>query len=827
MTGGSRLLTSSDDGSRHRRHQLDGRLEAMTLGAGTQLGRYEIRSKLGEGGMGEVYLTQDTKLDRKVALKILPAEVAAHPDRMKRFVQEAKTASALNHPNIITIYEIEQINSVNLIATEFIDGETLRQRMRNAPLKVSEVLDVATQIASALAAAHAAGIVHRDIKPENIMLRRDGIVKVLDFGLAKLTERLPPASVDTEAPTTFKTDPGTVVGTVIYMSPEQARGMPVDARTDIFSLGVVLYEMVTGCLPFEGSNPSDVLASILSEKEPQPLARYSREVPAELERIVSKALRKEREQRYQTTKDLLLDLQSLRQQLEFEAKLERSTPPDVSGGAIVTAGGGETISEDPDSHSSQTAALSSRRPRSRKAVNSLAVLPLLNASADQDMEYLSDGITESLINNLSQLPRLRVMARATVFRYKGREVDPQEVGRELSVQAVLTGRVLQRENRLIIKVELVHTTDGSQLWGEQYNRQLADIFAVEEEIAHEIAEKLRLKLSSREQKRMAKRYPEKTEAYQLYLKGRYYWNKWTTEGTKRGIEYFQQAITVDPSYALAYAGLADCYGSLTGQGLGLSPAEAFQRARAAAVKALALDDTLAEAHTSLGLIKLNYDWEWSGAEREFKRAIELNPKYPTPYHWYSHYLVVMDRIEESLIVSKRGLELDPLDLEMNAHLAWHHYFARQYHQTIEQCLQTIAMDPNFHETHWFLGWACAQTGQYAKAVDALQKAIALSGGSPEMTAELGYAYAVFGKNDEARKILDELTKLSEREYVSPYCPALISAGLGEKDQALEWLEKAYQKRAAFLIYVGRQPQFDGLRSDPRFADLLRRIGLPQ
>jgi eukaryotic-like serine/threonine-protein kinase len=847
----------------HRRGQLDSRFEAitfreplgcafqhsklklelltaslslMTIATGTQLGRYEIRSQIGAGGMGEVYLAQDAKLDRKVALKILPADVATDRNRMKRFVQEAKAASALNHPNIITIHEVGSSPTVregsstsdetHFIATEFIDGETLRQRMRNAPLKLGVVLDVAAQIASALAAAHAAGIVHRDIKPENIMLRRDGIVKVLDFGLAKLTERVPSDFVDTEAPTSFKTDAGTVVGTASYMSPEQARGLAVDARTDIFSIGVVLYETVTGTLPFEGSTAGEVLAAILSEKEAQPLARYSREVPTELERIVTKAVRKEREQRYQTVKDLLLDLQTLKQQLEFEVRLQRSTPPEGSGGAIVRGGGGTTISEDRGSPQSETPQLSTRSPRSRKAINSLAVLPLLNASADADMEYLSDGITESLINNLSQLPKLRVMARATVFRYQGREVDPQEVGRELGVRAVLTGRVLQRENRLIIKVELVHTADGSQLWGAQYNRQLADIFAVEEEIANEIAEKLRLKLSSTEQKRMAKRYPENTEAYQLYFKGRYYWNKWTAEGTKRAIEYFQQAIAVDPSYALAHAGLADCYSSLTGGGIGLSPAEAFQRARAAAVKALILDDTLPEAHTSLGLIKLNHDWDWSGAEREFKRAIELNPNYPTPYHWYSHYLIVMDRIEESLIMSKRGLELDPLDLEMNAHLAWHHYMARQYDQTIEQCLQTIAMDPNFHETYWFLGWAYARTGQYAKAVDAVQKAIALSGGSSEMTAELGYAFAVSGKNEEARRILSELKELSEREYVSPYFLALIYTGLGEKDQALEWLEKAYQERVAFLIYLGKQPQFDALRSDARFTELGRRVGLP-
>jgi DNA-binding winged helix-turn-helix (wHTH) protein/Flp pilus assembly protein TadD len=465
--------------------------------------------------------------------------------------------------------------------------------------------------------------------------------------------------------------------------------------------------------------------------------------------------------------------------------------------------------------------------RASAALDSIAILPFVNVNANPKSEYLAEGLTESLITNLAQLTNLRVTSRNSAFRYKGRDPDTQTIGRELKVQSVLMGRVTESEDLLTISVELVQTSDDRHIWGAQYFRQPSDLFAALETIAREIAEKLHLALTADEQKLLKRRHTENSEAYLLYLKGRYYWNKWTTEGTERAIEHFQQAIAVEPSYALAYAGLADCYGALTAQPLGLSPVEAFQRARAAAVKALTLDDTLAEAHASLGLIKLNYDWDWTGAEREFKRAIELNPNYPTAYHSYSHYLIVMDRIEESLMMSKRGLELDPLDLEMNAHLAWHYYFARQYDQMLEQCLQTLEMDANFHETHWFLGWAYVQTAQYAKAVDAFQQAIALSACSPEMAAELGYAYAAFGKNDEARKILDELKESAGRVYVSPYCRALIHTGLGEKDQAMAWLGKAYQERVTMLIYLGRQPQFDALRSDPRFADLLQRVGLPQ
>jgi eukaryotic-like serine/threonine-protein kinase len=521
----------------------------LTISAGTQLGRYKIRSKIGAGGMGEVYLVQDTKLDRKVALKILPGEVAANQERMRRFVQEAKAASALNHPNIVTIHEIDQVNSTNFIATEFIDGETLRQRMRNAPLKLGEVLDVAAQVASALSAAHAAGIVHRDIKPENIMLRRDGIVKVLDFGLAKLTERPPPDSVDTEAQTraVVNTDTGMVMGTALYMSPEQARGLQVDARTDIFSLGVLVYEMVAGRLPFEGSNTNEILASILSDKEAQPLARYSREVPAELERIVWKALRKNREERYQTIKDLLLDLKSLKHRLEFDAEVERSRPPEMKSDQTMAGGTPPTLSGQTAQTIPLTESLLGRIKHHRRSlmiallglivvavgltyfiyfavparkIDSIAVLPFINASGDPNTEYLSDGISEALINSLTELPGLRVIARSTAFHYKGKEVNPQAVGRELNVRAVLMGRVRQLGDTLNIQVDLVDATTGAQLWGQEYERKASDVLSIKQAVAREVTEKLRLKLSGDEQRQLTKRDTTNAESFQFYLRGR-------------------------------------------------------------------------------------------------------------------------------------------------------------------------------------------------------------------------------------------------------------------------------------------------------------------
>jgi serine/threonine protein kinase/Tol biopolymer transport system component/tetratricopeptide (TPR) repeat protein len=794
--------------------------DAMAIGS--SLGPYKIIERLGAGGMGEVYLAEDTRLGRKVAVKVLPAHFTRNNERVRRFQQEARAASALNHPNIITIYEIGQVESHHFIATEFIEGETVRQHMARAQVKMSEALEIAIQAASALCAAHEAGIVHRDIKPENIMLRVDHIVKVLDFGLAKLTER---KAITSESPTLVDTAQGMVMGTAFYMSPEQARGFAVDARTDIWSLAVVLYEMLAGRPPFEGQTGSDVIVSIL-DREPITLAKHSPDIPAELDWIVNKALRKDREERYQTTRDLLTDLKGLKRKLEFEEELERSVAPSITGetsakssrrAKVGTAGKRERAS------SGSTPAVARKRRAAAKAIDALAVLPLTNASPDPHLEYLSDGITESIINSLSQLPRLRVMARSSVFRYKGRDVAPQEIGRELGVRAVLTGRVLQIGERLVVAAELVDTTDETQLWGKHYNRDLSDIFEVQEEIAHEITEALRLRLTGKEQKRLVKRYTENTEAYQLYLKGRHFFNKRSVEGYRTAIEYYQQAIGIDPNYALAYAGLADCYANSSVAEI--SPKDAILKAKAAAAKALEIDDKLAEAHNASAHVKVNLDWDWSGAEREFKLALELNPNYAEAHHRYSHYLVAMGRFEESLTESFHGLELDPLDLTMNTHLGWHYLMARQDDEAIEQLKRTLELDKSFINARLYLARAYERKGMLLEAITEIQKARDVYGQSQIASGLLGHAHAMAGQRNEALKIVEELSEQSKREHVWPYNIAVIYVGLGERDEALQWLEKAYLEHSDDLIYLKVDPIFDPLRSDPRFKDLLRRVGL--
>jgi serine/threonine protein kinase/Tfp pilus assembly protein PilF len=831
----------------------------MSLTTGTKLGRYEIRSQIGAGGMGEVYLAQDTKLDRRVALKILPAEVAADRNRMSRFVQEAKAASALNHPNIITIHEIEQIDSVNLIATEFIDGETLRQRMRNAPVKLGEVLDVAAQIASALSAAHAAGIVHRDIKPENIMLRRDGIVKVLDFGLAKLSEKADTGTVDTEAATKglVQTEPGVVMGTVAYMSPEQARGLAVDARTDIFSLGVVIYEMVAGQAPFGGATRSDLIVALL-ERDPPPLARFTPEAPAELERLVMKALAKDRDERYQTAKDLLIDLKRLRQKLEVDAEIERSVarldkfgvPP--SGGPVTDAKSSPTEGGTLNAHPTTSAeyiiteikhhkravtvvlaglvllSLASIAyffyfARSGIAIDSIAVLPFVNASADPNADYLSDGISETLINSLTQLQQLRVVARSTAFRYKGKEVDPRAVGRDLNVRAVLMGRVRQTGDSLNIQVDLVDATTGAQLWGQEYDRKISDVVVVKQDIAREVTEKLRLRLSGTEQRQLARRDTANPEAYQLYLKGRYYWNKRTAEGMKRAIEQFQQATDKDPNYALAYVGLADCY-LLLEQYAGTPTSETLPKAKAAVLRALQIDDSLAEAHASLAKT-YEHSWQFAEAGKEYKRAIELNPNYPTAHHWYSQYLVTTGRLDEALAEIKRAQQLDPLSTVISAAAASTYRQKGDLDAAIEQCKGIIELDPTFRFAHACLGQVYQKQGRYGEAIGEFRKAVEVTERASENLSALGHCYAISGRRSEAMATLKELEEKYAKRESAAFNLAAVYAGLGEKDQAFAWLEKDFQSRSGTLFQITFLPTFDTLRSDPRFADLLRRMEL--
>jgi len=830
------------------------------LTSGTMLDRYKVLNLLGKGGMGEVYLAQDTKLTRKVAVKLLPAEFTISSERMRRFEHEARAVTALNHPNIVTVHEIERLNGTNFIVTEFVDGQTMRQLMSETGMYVTEALDIAIQIASALDAAHTAGIVHRDIKPENIMVRRDGYVKVLDFGLAKLAGR-ETAIITTQVPTKelLDTNPGLVMGTASYMSPEQARGGDVDARTDIWSLGVVLYEMLAGRAPFEGETANHVIVSIL-EEEPPALTRFAEGVPAELERIVAKALRKEREERYQTADELALDLKRRRQELEIESRLNRPLGPDAgpstkSGGqaAVETARKTAARAADvvtPHAMSSaeylvgeikrhkRGAALAAAAvvvavaaaatifypARGGEAIDSVAVLPFANAGGDPEAEYLSDGISDSLINTLSRLPSLRVISLSTVLRYKGKQIDPQTVGRELNVRAVLLGRVVQRGGALAISAELVDVRDNRRLWGGQYDRPVSEILAVQEEIAGEIAEKLRLRLGGPEKQRLTKHYTESPDAYRAYLKGRFLLDKRTGPATEKSIEYFEQAIKLDPNYAPAYAALGYAYWSLGTLGA-RPPKDVLPKAKEAWAKALEIDDTVAEAHTGLGFIRLA-EWDWAGSERAFRRAVELSPNSGFAHSSYACYLMDMRRFDEAVAESKRAVELEPTSVFYNRNVAMMLYYARRYDEAIEQCRKTLELDPTMPTVYGWLGNAYWQKGLYEQAIEAdLKRREIVVGSDLETAAALKAAYAASGWRGYLRKQLDLAEERAKQRYINPFVFARDYALLGETDQAFSWLEKSQEEHGWWITTLNADPAFDGLRSDPRYANLLRRMNL--
>jgi serine/threonine-protein kinase len=582
------------------------------------------------------------------------------------------------------------------------------------------------------------------------------------------------------------------MGTIGYMSPEQLRGRAIDARTDIFSLGCMLYEMVTGRRPFQRETAADTSAAILHD-DPPAFADAGIQVPAELERTIRQCLGKKPGDRFQSAPQLAV---ALRASL---AGSDVSLPPTRDLGKSATR-------------------------RRRKAVDSIAVLPLVNSNADPNMEYLSDGITDSIINTLARFPKLRVMARSTVFRYKGREVDAQEVGRALDVRAVLTGRVLQRGNRLTISSELVDVHDGSQLWGEQYSGDAAEIFAIEEAIARAIIEKLRLRVGDRKP-RVTKEYTKNAEAYQHYLKGRYHWNKRVETELRKAIGHFELAIERDPNYALAYAGLADSHAILTAWS-DCRPEEAFPTAKQMAMKALELDDTLAEAHTSLGYIHVVYEWNWRKAEAEYRRAIELNPSYAHAHHWYAYLLMLQCRFDEARCEIERAQELDPLSLIISANVGYRLYLARQYDAALEQFEKTLAMDANFPSVHYYLGLTYEQQGMFEQSIAAFERAVTLSGRAPSDLGSLGHAYARWGKRDAAQKVLDELFEIAKRRYIPSYHIALISMRLGNMDEAFRWLEKAFSERDFYLIYLKVDQRLDPIRTDPRFLELYRHIGLP-
>src|SRR5262245_20524511 len=808
---------------------------------GRRIGPYQVVSLLGQGGMGKVYLSEDIRLERKVALKVLPAAVTQNPDRLLRFEREAKAASALNHPNILTIHEIGEAEGAHYIVSEFVEGETLRDQMRRGPLSLTAALDVARQVAEALAAAHAAGIVHRDIKPENVMARPDGLIKVLDFGLAKLTgtrnaeevlrkpdcgSRITEAGLLAQTPqgiphsafrTPHSSSPGLVVGTAHSMAPYQACVENVDHRADIVSLGVMLYEMLAGRRPFEGATTSDVMAAILT-KEPEPLEELISEAGPKIAQVVIRCLAKEREERFQTMGELVAQLQAATRRSEQPAPREarrRSRPVWIAAtllllmiAVVVYLKLAPKGAPDPQ-------------------IRSLAVLPLENLSGDPAQEYLADGMTDALIADLSMIGALRVISRTSAMRYKGAKKSLTQIASELGVDAVVEGSVQRFGDRVSVRAQLVHAATERHLWGARYERDLGDVLWLQSEVAQAIAREIRTKITHAERTRLANKHAVNRKALDDYLKGQYHRNKITEDHLLKAIEYFQSAISVDPSYAPAYAGLAECYGLLGSGTVGaLPPQEARRRAEEAVGKAFEYDRELVEARIVMGYVKM-YDWDWAAAEQEFKRAIELNPNNANAHTYYSRYLTSIGRVDEAVAEMDRAQELDPLSLAISAQRGFVLEMARRYDDVIEGLSRVIAQDPNHYQAHMIMGRAYAAKGRLEEAIVTLERATVLSKRSSGALGFLGMAYGLAGRKDEARKVLHELLKQNRRGYVPPVAVANVYTGLGARDQAFDWLEKAYQERSYYLAYLKVSPAADPLRTDPRFDDLLQRIGLPR
>jgi len=779
---------------------------------------YEILKKLGAGGMGEVFLAHDTRLDRRVAIKFLPVDAVQDERARKRLIREAQAAAKLDHPNICSIHEVAEEDGRAFIVMQYVEGETLADLIAQARLPIPDAVGIATQAAEALIEAHSHGIVHRDIKPQNIMVTAGGRVKVLDFGLAKLIP-MGDMSGDNRRAESIMTEAGMIIGTVPYMSPEQVSGESLDLRSDIFSFGAVLYEMVTGKAPFVGNNPAAIMAAILTQVPPA-LRQQAPGAPPRLQQILDNCLAKDPGQRYQNGRELAEDLRDVDLPGNARRSGASARPLLLRSRRLAAAAAAAVLVL------LAAAFALYRMSFHHPALDSIAVLPLHSAAADEDAVYLSEGIAESLINSLSQMPRLRVVARTTVFRYRDSVVDPQRVGRDLGVGAVLTGKLSRRGNQLLVQADLIDVASGAQLWGDRYVRTTSDVFAVQDEIVQRISERLRIRLTGEEQQRLVKRYTDNSEAYRLYLKGRFFWDKRTASGMETALQLYKQAIDLDPSYALAYSGLADTY--LFCQ-CPTRRTETIPLAKAYAERALQLDESLAEPHATLGFIKMNYEFDWKGAEGELQRAIQLSPSYPVAHQFYAGWLLQQGQFESGLAEAKRAVELDPLSLAANWYLGLSLYHTRRYDEAIEQLRRTIQMEPKYPLAHSTLGSAYLQRKLYREALAELKLAQELRPESDESESHLGYAYATVGNTPAAeKKLAGLLAKSSSGKAVSDNLPLLIARlelSLGRTDEAMQWLNRAYEQRSFGLFLLKVDPTFDPLRADPRFAAFLKKIGL--
>jgi TolB-like protein/Tfp pilus assembly protein PilF len=744
---------------------------------GARLGSYEIEQLIGAGGMGEVYRARDTRLGRTVAIKVLVPTAATGADALLRFEREARVVSSLNHPNICTLHDIGHQDGVTFLVMEYLEGKSLAERLAQGPLSLEDVLRYAREIANALGEAHRHGIVHRDLKPGNVVLAKNG-AKLLDFGIAKLYEdrEAAPHAV-TVAPLTQM---GVIVGTLAYMAPEQLEGRAVDARTDIFAFGVVVYEMVAGRPPFAGDSQAAVIAAVM-ERQPLPLSNVRPGTPATLQSLVDRCLHKNPTRRF------------------------------GSADALVAALADVSIGKGP----------------AQLGVTAVAVLPLENLSRDPEQEYFADGMTDALITTLAQIRALRVISRTSVMRYKGARKPLPEIARELNVEAVIEGTVLRSGDRVRISAQLIDAASDTHLWARNYETDVRDVLSLQSDVARAIAQEVQIQLTPQEQARLAGSRRVDPEAYDAFLKGRHHWYRRTPGSLDRALEYLQRAVDTDPTYALAHAGLADAYITLGWDLFGLrAPSEMYPRAKEAAKRALQLDPNCAEAYAALGWAATGYDWDWIAAEAAFRRAIELKPQYGPVHIWYSHLLKALGRTHESFEKSLRALDCDPLGLVLNMHMGWHYLYLREYPQAIDQLVKALELDPGFILTRMFLGEAYEQVGMFAEATAQFQKAVDFSARRPINLAGLGHSYAVSDNQEEALKIVEELKRRSTKEFVSARAVAEIYIALGDHDEAFSWLNAAFEQRNGWLLHIKENQRYDSVRADPRYDALVRRLNLP-